>query len=510
MEEVTQTVDIVALYRKYRSQDFDQLIGQEHVASTLENALETRRISHAYLFTGPRGTGKTSAARIFACRLNEIDDVHNAVDIIEIDAASNNGVDEIRELREKVHVAPNYLSYKVYIIDEVHMLSSAAFNALLKTLEEPPAHAVFILATTEPHKLPQTITSRTQHFPFYPVPRDTLSQHLRTIADSEEIQIEDEALRLLAELGEGSVRDGISLLDQLSGRDESITVDHVYSVVGIAQHDHIRKLMEAAIDQKTTEVLQFFDEILDNGAAMRSVMKQLLDVTRQYVRNHINDADMRLYNARMLLSALSSIPQNVPHLSVSIEAALLSVCYTAGGSGTEPQGADTFQQHTAPAPRSTATNEQSTHSHTKTSSRSSAKKKKRTSSSQEKPVSRAPSPSAAIPESVWVKTLSFIKQKNTSLYGLLRNTQVDFSEEGCIMTAKFTFHHRRLMEHGNYATIKDALRQAHGEEVAVHVVLDQTQQSGTDTAADSSDSTDQDTDENALKQVFDILGGEKV
>lgn len=504
-------MDTVALYRKYRSQDFDQLIGQEHVASTLENALESRRISHAYLFTGPRGTGKTSAARIFACRLNEIDDVHNAVDIIEIDAASNNGVDEIRELREKVHVAPNYLSYKVYIIDEVHMLSTAAFNALLKTLEEPPAHAVFILATTEPHKLPQTITSRTQHFPFYPVSRDTLSQHLRTIADSEEIQIEDEAVRLLAELGEGSVRDGISLLDQLSGRDESITVDHVYSVVGIAQHDHIRKLMEAAIDQKTTEMLQFFDEILDNGAAMRSVIKQLLDITRQYVRNHINDADMRLYNARMLLSALSSIPQNVPHLSVSIEAALLSVCYTAGGSGTESQGADTFQQHTASAPQSTVTDEQSTRPQAKTSSQAHTKKKKRTTASRKKPASHTPSSSSAIiPESVWVKTLSFIKQKNTSLYGLLRNTKVDFSEEGCTMTAKFTFHYRRLMEHGNYATIKDALQQAHGEEVAVYVVLEQTQQSGTGTAADSSNQTDQDTDENALKQVFDILGGEKV
>lgn len=501
-------MDTRALYRKYRSTDFRQLIGQDHVADTLENALASRRISHAYLFTGPRGTGKTSAARIFAGRVNNIDDLSGQVDIIEIDAASNNGVDEIRELREKVHVAPNYLDYKVYIIDEVHMLSGAAFNALLKTLEEPPSHAIFILATTEPHKLPATITSRTQHFPFYPVPSSVLSEHLRGIADAEDIKIDDDALRLLAELSEGSVRDCISLLDQLSGKDEAITAGHVHSVVGIAHHDHLRKLMEAALDQKTEDMLTLFDELLDSGAAMRNVSKQLLDITRQYIRHHLNDNDMRLYNARQLLSGLSAVPQNTPHLAASIEAALLNASYSGGGPMESTDGTHTpsenFQHRTdaQTAPKRPKASKQPRPKKTEPDTPSSppAAAGPRKNAAPERP-SSDPAQSS---HPVWIKTLSLIKQRNASLYGLLRTIQVEFTGEECTVTARFTFHHRRLMEQRNYAVIKQALESSSGKPITLNVVLARSQDSG------SSGETPRETDADAIKQVFDILGGEVV
>src|SRR5476649_2136159 len=199
------------LYRKYRSRSLDEVIGQKHVTDTLKNALKSGRISHAYLFTGPRGVGKTSVARILAHEVNGLPYTDESIhlDIIEIDAASNRRIDEIRDLRDKVRIAPTSAKYKVYIIDEVHMLTKEAFNALLKTLEEPPEHVVFILATTDVHKLPETIISRTQRFSFRSIAVPDAVKHLRFIANSEKIKIDDEALELIAERGDGSFRDSI-------------------------------------------------------------------------------------------------------------------------------------------------------------------------------------------------------------------------------------------------------------------------------------------------------------
>ena len=205
-----------ALYRKYRSKSLSEVIGQTHITDILTRALKTDKIAHAYLFTGPRGVGKTSVARILAHEINHIPytDDSTILDIIEIDAASNNGVEDVRQLREFVRIAPTAAAKKVYIIDEVHMLSKPAFNALLKTLEEPPEHVVFILATTDVEKLPATIISRTQRFSFHAIQPKEAAKHLRTIADKEKIAITDDALSLVAERGDGSFRDSISLLDQ--------------------------------------------------------------------------------------------------------------------------------------------------------------------------------------------------------------------------------------------------------------------------------------------------------
>jgi DNA polymerase III subunit gamma/tau len=233
-----------ALYRKYRSKKFSEVVGQEHITKTLEHAIKSGKISHAYLFTGPRGVGKTSVARILAHVVNglpyEDDSMH--LDIIEIDAASNRRIDEIRELRDKVHITPTTGKYKVYIIDEVHMLTREAFNALLKTLEEPPAHAIFILATTEAYKLPETIVSRTQRFTFKPVAPDDVIKHLAQIAKEEKIKVTDGALKLLTEHGQGSFRDSISLLDQLSSSQTKITEDSVRQLLGLPPASAIGEL----------------------------------------------------------------------------------------------------------------------------------------------------------------------------------------------------------------------------------------------------------------------------
>lgn len=267
-----------ALYRQYRSTSFDEVVGQEHITDLLAEAIAKDSISHAYLFTGPRGVGKTSVARILAHEINKVPYSESInLDIIEIDAASNRRIDDIRDLREKVHIAPSHALYKVYIIDEVHMLTGESFNALLKTLEEPPAHVVFILATTELHKVPATIASRTQRYAFRPVTNDKVSAHLRSIADKESIKIDDEALRLIADHGEGSFRDSISLLDQLSSlKTNTITVADIEHVLGLAPKEQLTDLVKAIAKKDGPAAIGILKRLFDDGHAPTSLTAQLL------------------------------------------------------------------------------------------------------------------------------------------------------------------------------------------------------------------------------------------
>lgn len=269
-----------ALYRKYRPKTLDEVIGQEKVTDVLKNSLKSGKISHAYLFTGPRGTGKTSVARIFAHEINnfdyELEDSY--VDIIEIDAASNTGVDNIRELREKATIAPTKGEYKIYIIDEVHMLSKSAFNALLKTLEEPPKHVIFILATTDVEKVPITITSRVQKYVFSLATKETMINHLKTICKKEKIKIDDDALEIIAKRGGGSFRDTLSLLDQISTlTNEKITKELVENSLGLPKDELITALLDSYESANLSEISDKLKEILNSGTKPEILAEDIIN-----------------------------------------------------------------------------------------------------------------------------------------------------------------------------------------------------------------------------------------
>jgi DNA polymerase-3 subunit gamma/tau len=297
-----------AYYRKWRPQGWDEVIGQEHVVRTLRSALEQGNLAHAYLFSGPRGTGKTTTARIIAKAVNCLAEEQSArpcnqcenceainqgrfLDLIEIDAASNTSVDDIRDLREKINFSPNKGRYKVYIIDEVHMLSNAAFNALLKTLEEPPSHAIFVLATTEVHKIPATVLSRCQRHEFRRIPLNFIQALLKDIAEKENVAVEPAALTAIARQATGSMRDAVSLLDQLASTGSQVTLELTQQVLGTAAGESVYEVIEAILEDKTGEGIALINTALDNGSDPRQFARQLVDLLRALLMARMGNAD---------------------------------------------------------------------------------------------------------------------------------------------------------------------------------------------------------------------------
>lgn len=286
-----------ALYRKWRPQSWDSVIGQQHIVNTLRNALTAGKVAHAYLFAGPRGTGKTTTARLLAKAVNCTDpdpakrpcgqcerclavNQGRFMDLIEIDAASNTSVEDVRDLRDKINFSPTLGEYKVYIIDEVHMLSTAAFNALLKTLEEPPSHAIFILATTEVHKIPATVLSRCQRHEFRRIPVNDIVGHLKQMAAQENIQVAPEALSLIARQSTGAMRDAISLLDQLASTGQAISLEMAQEVLGTAASQSVLDVIEALITRQAESGLDNIHAALDSGSDPRQFARQVVDYLR--------------------------------------------------------------------------------------------------------------------------------------------------------------------------------------------------------------------------------------
>jgi DNA polymerase-3 subunit gamma/tau len=286
-----------ALYRKYRPKEWDQVVGQDHVVTTLKNAIAADRVAHAYLFAGSRGTGKTTLARLLAKSVNCLNpdpakrpdnecehckavNDNRFLDLIEIDAASNTSVDDVRDLRDKINFSPSQGKYKIYIIDEVHMLSTAAFNALLKTLEEPPPHAIFVLATTEIHKIPATVLSRCQRHEFRRVPVDEIVKQLKTIIKAEKIQADDDALIQIARQSAGGMRDAISLLDQLSSTGDRITLALAQTVLGTATSQTVLDIVSSVMDHDPAHGLETIHKALDAGADPRSLARQIVEYLR--------------------------------------------------------------------------------------------------------------------------------------------------------------------------------------------------------------------------------------
>jgi DNA polymerase-3 subunit gamma/tau len=465
-----------ALYRKYRSKSLAEIIGQEHITTTLSNALKSGRISHAYLLTG-----KTSIARILAHEINGLpytDEAH--LDIIEIDAASNRRIDEIRDLRDRVNTAPAAAKYKVYIIDEVHMLTREAFNALLKTLEEPPAHVVFILATTESHKLPDTIISRTQRYTFRLVPKDQMITHLKSIAASEKITIDDDAVALIAEHGEGTFRDSISLLDQASSTSDHVTRSDIERVLGLASVQQIQTLADAIAAHDNAKIVSVLAELYGAGYEPAAISAQLGAVLRAQVLAGSSESAGLL---SLLMSLLDVAGARSPRQLLELILLRAGLGQAAAQTTTVPAPAP--QPVTQPAAQATpAPKPAAAVVSTPAKAHTPPPKTATATSKLPEPAPAAPQPAEAAAVTaasdftptedaveLWQKTLNEIKSQYNTLYGIARNAKPQLSGNTLTIGFKFGFHQKRINEVKNRQIFVDAASRLYGAPLEITCVV---------------------------------------
>ena len=456
-----------ALYRKYRSRSLDEVLGQDHVTNILRRALEQGKIAHAYLLTGPRGVGKTSVARILAHEINQLpyDEEASHLDIIEIDAASNNGVDDIRALREKAQVAPVSAPKKIYIIDEVHMLSKPAFNALLKTLEEPPAHVVFILATTDADKLPATILSRVQQFFFRPIPADIMTRQLMTIAEKEGFSVEEDAARLIAERSRGGFRDGISMLDQLSilaTPDQPLTVAMVTEYLGLSDASTLEKLLDLYQSEDSAQILSILQELEQSGVSPTVVSHQLLSIARA-----------RLCTNPDLVKLIQQLIEVDRHPHPDLK--LLTIFMQHHAQPVRPKKTVAQAITATPTVISTpAKPASSAEKPPKSQSAKSTKPVKKTSENQDtKPVKKSSTKSRksdAPLELDWQKVIEQAKEKSVGLSSLLQKSQWAFDGDKLTIFAGSAFYKKKLDDAKNRPLLAEIITAETGMELEIDII----------------------------------------
>jgi DNA polymerase-3 subunit gamma/tau len=490
-----------ALYRKYRSKSLEEIVGQPHITTTLGNALKSGAISHAYLFTGPRGVGKTSIARILAHEVNELpySDDSTHLDIIEIDAASNRRIDEIRELRERVHTAPTSAKYKVYIIDEVHMLTKEAFNALLKTLEEPPAHVIFILATTEAHKLPETIVSRTQRFTFKPVDEGQVVDHLRFIAKEEGAKISDDALQLIARHGGGSFRDSISLLDQVRGHGASVSLQDVQTMLGIAPDQVIDELVITMQTGNPGDLVQLLQSIREQGYQAGQLAKQLAARLRSYLLEGTSPLPPQLLTET--LHKLLAVP-TAHDQEAAFELALLDIMLRQDPSKIATVEAPKTKS-VAEKPDETVTPEPIEEVKAETVTEKPAKKEEL---KDEKPAKKTDS-GESLNESVWEEALQTIKQTHNTLYSVARMATPQIEGDEITLVFGFAFHQKRLNEVKNKQVISDIVEKVAGRPIVITCIVGKSASSMSAAVTPAVAAT---TTSDTLSTISNIFGGAEV
>jgi DNA polymerase-3 subunit gamma/tau len=505
-----------ALYRKWRPRTFDEVVGQEHVVRTLRNALTSGRIHHAYLFAGPRGTGKTTMARLLAkavnclapedqrpcneCAICQAVNEGRLLDLIEIDAASNTGVDDVRELRARVGFRPNEARYKVYVIDEVHMLSNAAFNALLKTLEEPPPHAIFVLATTEPHKIPATVISRCQRFDFRRIPVNEIVARLEWMIKQERIEADRDALTLVARQATGSMRDAESMLDQLASYDaEGITVSEVRAALGSGASETVIRVTEALAAGDVAQGLSGINAAVDEGADPRQFARQIVEHLRVLlllrlesglVPAHVSEdlrpqleAQAAGFSPRSLARAVRLFSQAAAEAKHGWQPQLpLEMAFIEAALPPEPENPAPHDQSSPASPGSSSSTRHSTPAPMK--SESASARSASPSPSQSPKAVREPEPTYAnlapgdgslTPEMLrgrWPEFLNALRPRNLSLEALVRSCDpVAVEGDAVVLAFIHNFHRSKVEEDQNRQVVEEVLSDLIGQRYRVRCVM---------------------------------------